>query len=285
MMMLTSWQGREQEASELIEATVQAATARGVGMLVNFAAYASSVLNNGLGRYDAARDAARRAFELGHLGIGPLIVPELAEAAARTGDVALVRTVLEWLSERTRVSPTEWALGMEARVRALLSEGEAAGSYYQESIDRLGRTRIRAELARSHLLYGEWLRRQHRRTEARKQLRNAHDMLDATGIGAFAERARRELAATGETVRKRPVQATAQASEALTGQEAQVARLARDGLSNPEIGARLFISSRTAQYHLGKVFTKLGISSRSQLRLVLPAAPDVIRPRQPGRLG
>jgi DNA-binding CsgD family transcriptional regulator len=285
MMMLTAWQGREQEASELIEATVQAATARGVGMLVNFAAYASSVLNNGLGRYDAACDAARRAFELGHLGIGPLIVPELAEAAARTGDVALVRTVLEWLSERTRVSPTEWALGMEARVRALLSEGEAAGSYYQESIDRLGRTRIRAELARSHLLYGEWLRRQHRRTEARKQLRNAHDMLDATGIGAFAERARRELAATGETVRKRPVQATAQASEALTGQEAQVARLARDGLSNPEIGARLFISSRTAQYHLGKVFTKLGISSRSQLRLVLPAAPDVIRPRQPGRLG
>jgi DNA-binding CsgD family transcriptional regulator len=279
MMMLTAWQGREQEASELIEATVQAATVRGVGMLVNFAAYASSVLNNGLGRHDAARDAAQRAFERGHLGIGPLIVPELAEAAARTGDETLVRTALQWLSERTRVSPTEWALGMEARVRALLSEGEAAESYYQESIGRLGRTRIRAELARAHLLYGEWLRRRDRRTEAREQLRTAHDMLDAMGIGAFAKRARRELAAAGETARKRPVPGIVQASEALTAQEAQVARLARDGLSNPEIGARLFISSRTVQYHLGKVFTKLGISSRSQLRRVLPADPDVIRPR------
>jgi DNA-binding CsgD family transcriptional regulator len=281
MMMLSAWQGREQEASELIEATVQAATVRGVGMLVNFAAYASSVLNNGLGRHDAARDAARRAFERGHLGIGPLIVPELVEAAARTGDETLVRAALQWLSERTRVSPTEWALGMEARVRALLSEGEDAESYYQESIGRLGRTRIRAELARAHLLYGEWLRRRGRRIEAREQLRTAHDMLDAMGIGAFAKRARRELAATGETARKRPVLGIVQASEALTGQEAQVARLARDGLSNPEIGARLFISSRTVQYHLGKVFTKLGISSRSQLHRVLPADPDVSRPRSP----
>jgi ATP/maltotriose-dependent transcriptional regulator MalT len=167
--------------------------------------------------------------------------------------VALVKAALEWLSERTRVSPTEWALGMEARVRALLNEGQAAESCYQESIDRLGRTRIRAELARAHLLYGEWLRREHRRTEAREQLRTAHDMLDAMGIGAFAERAGRELAAVGETARKRPVQAIVQASEALTVQEAQVAQLARDGLSNPEIGARLFISSRTVQYHLGKL--------------------------------
>ncbi len=224
-MLLTAWQGREQEASELIEATVQAAMAYGVGMLVNFAAYASSVLNNGLGRHNTARNSARRVFELGHLGIGPLIVPELAEAAARTGDMTLVKAALEWLTERTRVSPTEWALGIETRVRALLSDDETAESYYRESIDRLGRTRIRAELARAHLLYGEWLRRQHRRTEAREQLRTAHDMLDAMGIGAFAERARRELAATGETARKRPVQAAVQASQVLTGQEVQVARL------------------------------------------------------------
>jgi DNA-binding CsgD family transcriptional regulator len=206
-------------------------------------------------------------------------VPELAEAAARTGDVALVRIVLEWLSERTRVSPTQWALGMEARVRALLSEGEAAGSYYQESIDRLGRTRIRAELARAHLLYGEWLRREHRRTEAREQLRTAHDMLDAMGIGAFAERAGRELAAVGETARKRPVQAIVQASEALTVQEAQVAQLARDGLSNPEIGARLFISSRTVQYHLAELVFLSGrlLQARQRYR-VLTAEPRVDGP-------
>ena len=195
-------------------------------------------------------------------------MPELAEAASRTGDVALVTAALEWLSERTRVTPTDWALGIEARVRALLSEGEAAERLYRESIERLGRTRVRAELARAHLLYGEWLRRERRRVDAREQLRTAHEMLDAMGIGAFAERARRELLATGETARKRTV---GDRAAELTAQEAQVARLARDGLSNPEIGARLFISPRTVQYHLGKVFTKLGISSRSQLDHVLPA--------------
>ena len=196
-------------------------------------------------------------------------MPELAEAAARTGDVALVSVALEWLSERTRVTPTDWALGIEARVRALLSEGEAAERCYRESIERLGRTRVRAQLARAHLLYGEWLRRERRRVEAREQLRTAHQMLEAMGIEAFAERARRELQATGETARKRTVEPSVE----LTAQEAQVARLARDGLSNPEIGARLFISARTVQYHLGKVFTKLGISSRSQLDRVLPGDP------------
>ena len=274
-MILAAWRGQEREASELIEATVPEATAHGLGRLVSFAAYARSVLYNGLGRYDAARDAARRAFERNHLGYGPLVVPELAEAAARTGDMKLVTAMLEWLSERTRVMPTDWALGIEARTRALLSEGEAAESCYRVSIEQLGRTRIRAQLARGHLLYGEWLRRERRRSEAREQLRTAHEMLEAMGMDGFAERARRELQATGETARKRTVQATV----ALTAQEAQVARLARDGLSNPQIGARLFISTRTVQYHLGKVFAKLGISSRAQLEQVLPADLGAVAPR------
>jgi ATP/maltotriose-dependent transcriptional regulator MalT len=272
-MMLAAWRGRAAEASELIEAAVREAAAGG-GLGVNFAAYVSSVLDNGLGRHDAARDAAWRTFEHDQLGYGPYVVPELAEAAARTGDVATIRAVLAWLSERTRVTPSEWALGIEARVRALLSDGEAADRLYRESIGRLGRTRVRVELARSHLLYGEWLRRERRRADAREQLRTAHDMLDAMGVGAFAARARRELLATGETARKRTVETAVE----LTAQEAQVARLARDGLSNPEIGARLFISPRTVKYHLAKVFTKLGISSRSQLHRALPADPDTARP-------
>jgi ATP/maltotriose-dependent transcriptional regulator MalT len=246
-----------------------------VGRPASFAAYASSVLYNGLGRYDAARDAARRAAERDLLGYGPLVVPELAEAAARTGDVTLVEAALGWLSERVRVTPTEWVLGIEARVRALLSDGEAADSCYRESIGRLGRTRLRTQLARGHLLYGEWLRRQGRRVEAREQLRTACGMLEAMGMEAFADRARHELLATGETARKRTVQVTAE----LTAQEAQVARLARDGLSNPQIGARLFISTRTVQYHLNKVFTKLGITSRGQLHRALPGHEDLALPR------
>ena len=272
-MMLVAWRGQEAPASRLIEATLQKATASGLGM--TSATYASSVLNNGLGRHDAARDAAWRAFQLDPLGYEPFIVPELAEAASRTGDVKLVRVALEWLSERTAVTPTDWSLGIEARVRAFLSEGDAAESLYRESIARLGRTRVRAELARAHLLYGEWLRRERRRVDAREQLRTAHGMLDAMGIGAFAERARRELASTGETARKRAVETSGQ----LTAQEAQIARLARDGLSNPEIGARLFISARTVHYHLGKVFAKLGISSRSQLDRALPGDPETVSPR------
>ena len=273
-MALAAWRGHEAPAAALIEATVQEATARGQGRLVTFANYARSVLGNGLGHHEAARDAARRAFERDPPGYGPLIVPELAEAAARTGDVALVWAALEWISERTRVRPTDWALGIEARIRALLSDDDADG-YYRESIERLSRTRVHAELARGHLLYGEWLRRQRRRTEARGQLRTAHEMLDAMGIEAFAERARRELRATGESVGKR----TPDASATLTAQEAQVARLARDGLSNPEIGTRLFISAATVAYHLRKVFTKLDITSRTQLGRVLPSDLATVRQR------
>jgi DNA-binding CsgD family transcriptional regulator len=274
-MMLAAWRGQEHEASELIETVSREATARAAPALVSRADYASSVLYNGLGRSTDAYHAARRAFERLPMGYGSHIVPELAEAAARTGDNHVLAAALEWPSERTRVTPADWMLGIEARARALLSDGHIAERCHQKSIERLSRTRVRAQLARAHLLYGEWLRRENRRADAREQLRTAHDMLEAMGAEAFAERARRELLATGETVRKR----VSESSDALTAQEAQVARLARDGLSNPEIGARLFISSRTVQYHLRKVFTKLGISSRSQLYRVLPSDPDPVRPR------
>ena len=240
-----------------------------------FTAYASSVLHNGLGQYETARAAAWRAFESGQLGHGPLVVSELAEAAARTGDLTAVKTALHWLSGQTRVLSSDWALGTEARIRALLSAGQDADGCYRESIARLGRTRLRAQLARGHLLYGEWLRREQRRVDAREQLRTAQDMFGEMGMTAFASRAQHELLSTGETVRKRTGETVRErtgglATEALTAQEAQIARLARDGLSNPEIGTRLFISSRTVQYHLRNVFTKLGISSRSQLYRVLP---------------
>jgi DNA-binding CsgD family transcriptional regulator len=280
-MMLAAWRGQQSEAAALIEATAAAEAARGVGMLINFADYASAVLYNGLGRHEAARDVARRAFEHDQLGYGPLIVPELAEAASRTADLALLRAALAWLSERTRVTPTDWALGIQARLRALLSEGEPAERLYRESIDRLGRTRVRTELARGHLLYGEWLRRENRRADAREQLRAAWQMLDAMGAGGFAERARRELLATGQTVRKRTPQPASPASSALTTQAAQVARLAYEGLSNPEISTRLFISARTVQYHLSKVFTKLGITSRGQLHRVLPGNQDTVTSTAP----
>ena len=266
-MLLEAWRGRETPALELIEATLREPSA---GRLVNLASYATSVLYNGLGRHDAARDAAWQVFEPDPVGYGALVVPELAEAASRTGDEALVRAALEWLAERTSALASEWALGIEARIRALLSEGEVADGLYRESIERLGRTRVRVQLARGHLLYGEWLRREHRRLDAREQLRTAHDMLGAMGVEAFAERARRELLATGESARKR----TVETRDELTAQETQIARLARDGLSNPEIGARLFISRRTVEYHLHKVFAKLDISSRNHLHRALASNPS-----------
>jgi ATP/maltotriose-dependent transcriptional regulator MalT len=193
-------------------------------------------------------------------------MPELAEAASRTGDAALLSAALEWMSERTRATDSDWAMGIEARARALLSDGAAAEPLYRESIARLRGTRVRAELARTHLLYGEWLRRERRRVDAREQLRTAHEMLTRMGIDAFAERARRELVATGETVRKR----TVETRDELTAQEMQIALLARDGLSNPEIGARLFISAQTVKYHLRKVFIKLDVSARHELDRALP---------------
>jgi ATP/maltotriose-dependent transcriptional regulator MalT len=189
-------------------------------------------------------------------------LPELIEAAARCGDAQLAAHSLARLAEITRAGGTDFGLGIEARCRALLSVPEAAEGLYREAIDRLGRTRLRPELARAHLLYGEWLRRENRRSDARVQLRTAHEMLGAIGMAAFAERARHELAATGESARRR----TAEASDALTAQEALIARLAVDGRTNAEIGAQLFLSGRTVEWHLRKVFGKLGITSRRQLR-------------------
>jgi DNA-binding CsgD family transcriptional regulator len=268
-VLVAVWRGKEAKATELLEAARREASARGMGRFVTNLTYLASVLSNALGRYEAAREAAWQAFERDELGFGSLIVPELAEAASRTGDSALLRTALDWLTERAHVTPTEWARGIEARVRALSSDGRAADALFREALERLGRTRLRIELARTHLLYGEWLRREQRRVDARTQLRAAYEMLSTMGVEAFAGRAGRELLATGETVRKRRVETRGD----LTAQETQIARLARDGLTNPEIGAQLFISPRTVQYHLRKVFLKLRISSRAELERVLPADP------------
>jgi DNA-binding CsgD family transcriptional regulator len=204
-------------------------------------------------------------------------LPELIEAAARTGNPRVADDALDLLAETTRAGGTDLGLGIESRSRALLGEGGVAEGHYREAIGRLGHARRRPELARAHLLYGEWLRRERRRGEAREQLRSAYQMLDAMGMDGFAERASRELLATGETVAKPARTRRSDTSERLTAQEAQVARLARDGLSNPKIAARLFISTRTVQYHLSKVFTKLGISSRGQLHQVLPGEQPLLR--------
>jgi DNA-binding CsgD family transcriptional regulator len=269
-MTLAAFRGTEAEAAPLIEATLEHAAAVGQGAAVTWANWVAAVLHNGLGRYQEALAAARHAagHRLAHISMWAL--PELVEAAVRSRNTGRAEDALHQLSEWTQSGRTDWGLGVEARSRALLSEGETADRLYLEAIDRLGRTGMRPDLARAHLLYGEWLRRQRRRGEARVQLRTAHSLLDAMGVEGFAARARRELRATGETARKR----SAATMLRLTAQEAQIARLAREGLSNPEIGARLFLSPRTVQYHLGKVFPKLDITSRSDLRRVLPADPD-----------
>lgn len=225
--------------------------------------YAEAVLNNGLGRYEIARDAAHWLFEQEVIGYSALVAGELAEAASRTGDSKLVESTLTWLRERAAAVPTDWSRGLEARVEALLNGGEAE---YRRSIEFYDRTSLRGEAARGRLLYGEWLRREGRRADARAELRTAYDVLTELGLGAFAERARHELLATGETVRKRSVET----ANELTTQEAQIAGLARDGLTNPEIAAQLFLSPRTVEWHLRKTFAKLGITSRRQLRDTLP---------------
>jgi DNA-binding CsgD family transcriptional regulator len=268
-LTFAAWQGREGDASRLIELTMRDVTSRGEGQAVAAVHWARAVLYNSLGRYGEAAAAAGLASEHPEgLAFSTTALVELVEAATRTGQVELAADALKQLSERTTASGSDWALGNEARSRALLSEGEPAERLYREAIERLGRTRVRAELARAQLLYGEWLRRHNRRVDAREQLRAAHQMLTAMGIEGFAERARRELLATGETVRRRGDDTP----DELTAQEAQIARLAGEGRTNLEIGAELFLSSRTVEWHLRKVFTKLGISSRRQLRGALPHA-------------
>jgi DNA-binding CsgD family transcriptional regulator len=267
-LCLAAFRGQAAEAAALIDTTMEDVTLRGEGVGITFAQWANAALNNGLGRYDKAAAAAGHAVGYED-DIGSLIwtLPELIEAATRLGRPETAGWAYAKLSEMTTASATDWALGIRARSQALLTEGEEAEELYRESVTRLGRTRLRIDLARAHLLYGEWLRRQRRRTDAREQLRAAHDMFKAMGVAGFAERARRELNSTGETARKR---APAAPHEELTAQEALIARLARDGLSNPEIGTRLFLSAHTVQYHLRKVFAKLAITSRSQLDRVLP---------------
>jgi DNA-binding CsgD family transcriptional regulator len=267
-LVLAAFRGREEEASELIDATIRDAGAGGQGTAVQYANWSNAVVMNSLGRYEEALAAATEASDdTPELFVAMWSLSELIEAASRTGDTDRAARALARLGEHTEASDSDWGLGVEARSRALLADGEAAEPLYREAIDRLGRTRLRPDFARARLLYGEWLRRENRRADAREQLRGAYEAFLSMGADAFAERARHELLATGEKVRSR----RDDTRDELTPQEEQIARLAGDGLTNPEIGAQLFISPRTVQYHLRKVFAKLGISSRNQLGGVPPA--------------
>jgi DNA-binding CsgD family transcriptional regulator len=278
---LAALRGHEDDTAVLTQTVRQEVTLRGEGTGLVATEWANAVLYNGLGRYDEALAAAEQGRQyLDTIGLATWCLVELIEAAVRTGALTSAAEALQRLSETTTTSGTDWALGVEARSRAMLREGEAAECLYQEAIQRLARTRVRTELARAHLVYGEWLRRENRRVDAREQLRTAYEMFTVMGVQGFAERARRELLATGETVRKRTVETGGQ----LTAQEAQIALLAGDGLSNPEISTQLFISPRTVEWHLRKVFAKLGISSRRQLRTALPATARRALPTYaPGR--
>jgi DNA-binding CsgD family transcriptional regulator len=268
---LAALRGREAQATELIAAGVDDLVERGEGLALTSIRYAAGMLYNGLGRYEQALEAMQADEHPAELWSATVSLPELIEVAVRSGRPDIAGDGLRRLSLRTSASGTDWALGMEARSQALVTEGPAAEPLYQVAIDRLRRTGVRVEHARAELLYGEWLRRERRRVEARERLRIAHEMLAAMGLEAFAQRAERELRATGAKARKRTVDIGLH----LTPQESQIARLAVDGLSNPEIGARLFISPRTVQYHLRKVFMKLNITSRNQLHRVLAGEHDL----------
>jgi DNA-binding CsgD family transcriptional regulator len=271
-MFLAAMRGQPQVAENLIGITHRNALAKGEGISIAVAEWTRAVLHNGQGKYPEAAAAARQALhhqeypELHYPGIANWAAAELIEAASRSGILDEAREATEWISEMTSASGTSWARGVQARSQALVASGDDADSAFGDAISWLEQADVGAELARTHLLYGEWLRRERRRTDARDHLRTAHRMLEGMGMEAFAERARHELLATGETARRRSRSDTGE----LTAQEALIAQLACDGLSNPEISSRLFISARTVQYHLGKVFAKLDISSRSQLDRVLP---------------
>ncbi len=261
-------QGREAESRELMKVSREALVARGEGMGLTFIEWTAAVLYNSLGKYGEALASARPARERRAELQSALWLHELVEAASRSGEHELAGEALAELAGMTQIVGTDWALGIEARSRALLSAGAEAEELYRRAIDHLERSEARVEHARAHLLYGEWLRREGRRTEARAELRLAHDEFTARGLEAFADRAGAELRATGEQVRKR----SAETRDDLTAQERQIAQLARDGLSNPEIGARLFLSPRTVEWHLRKVFSKLGIRSRRELPSAMPVA-------------
>jgi DNA-binding CsgD family transcriptional regulator len=288
-LTVAGMRGRPGEVSDLIDAARSDLSQRGERFGLTVAHFASAMANNGVGNYQAALRSAsdsglfstptpspssadspkghsQSASLLARLSIGVFFVVELVEAAVRCGRADVAADAVGKLAEVISASGTDWACGVEARCRALLTDGPAAEDLYRESIERLSRTRLRPDLARAHLVYGEWLRRERRRSEARAELRCAHEMFEEMGMEGFAQRAHRELEATGETARKRTIAADPQL---LTAQEAQIARMARDGHSNPEIGGRLFISTRTVEYHLQKVFTKLNVQSRRQLDRVL----------------
>jgi DNA-binding CsgD family transcriptional regulator len=275
---LAAFRGQETQAAQLIQAITDDARRRGEGRVLSFVQWAAAVLYNSLGRYEEALSAAQRASEDSPaVQFASWALVELIEAAVRSGVPERAAGALQRLSGIARACGTDWALGAEARSRALVSDGAAAENLYREAIGRFGRTRQRVELARAHLLYGEWLRRQRRRRDARDQLGRAYQIFDSVGAAAFAERARIELRATGAQALKR----TTGTPDVLTAQEALIARLASQGTSNPQIAAQLFISPATVAYHLGKVFAKLGVSSRSQLAPALPARQGAAPPVTP----
>jgi DNA-binding CsgD family transcriptional regulator len=270
--------GREAEAAELIQAATDDARRRGEGAALGFLEWATAVLSNSLGRYEQALAAAQRASEdFPGVRFASWALVELIEAAVRSAEPGRAAHALERLSGVARACGTDWALGAEARSRALVSDDGAAESLYREAIGHFGRTRLPVELGRAQLVYGEWLRRRRRSRDAREQLGRALEIFDSAGAGAFAERARIELRASGGQARERAVET----QDPLTAQEALIARLAADGDSNPEIAAQLFISRATVAYHLRKVYTKLDISSRTELAPALPARPDTTPPATP----
>jgi DNA-binding CsgD family transcriptional regulator len=265
---LAGLQGGDAEA--LIASSIADATARGEGILARHAEHAAATLYNGLGRYEDALRAARQEVEHNPAGFYKTALPELVEAAVRSDEPESARRALDRLCEQTQASGTAWARSVEARSRALVTAGPDAEALYRRAIDLLDDSRLGVERARGQLVYGEWLRGERRRRDAREQLRAAHASFTAMGAEPFAERARRELRAIGE----RPRGPRMDVADELTTHEAQIARRARDGLSNPEIGAQLFISPRTVEYHLSKVYAKLGITSRNQLADALPSEPE-----------
>jgi DNA-binding CsgD family transcriptional regulator len=273
-ILLAAWRGDRETTYRLRAAAIEAGTAHGEAFAVVAAEHAVAILHNGLGEYADAAAAAQRAYDLDVLGFGVWVLPELVEAAARSGDRPAAELAFARLAELSSMSTTEWARGIEAATHALLSDGDEAEAFYLEAIDQLARSRVLVLHTRAQLIYGEWLRREHRRVDARTQLKAAHDAFESMGAHGFAERARRELLATGETVRKR----TIETRDELTPQEAQIARLASERLTNPEIAAQLYLSHRTVEYHLHKVFTKLGISSRRELADALPAPRSELVP-------
>ncbi|MFD6291506.1 LuxR C-terminal-related transcriptional regulator [Streptomyces sp. NPDC060205] len=269
-MLLMAWSG-DPRAEAVIRSGIGEASSWGEGRAIGLGHYLLAVLYNGFGRYQDALTHGELVMEYEDMSVIGFALAEVVESAARSGAPETAAVALRRLAERADAGGTDWALGVLARSRALLEEGPAAERLYRDALDRLGRSRIAVQLARTHLLYGEWLRRENRRVDAREHLRTAHEAFRGFGAVSYAERARRELLATGETVRPRQPD-TSGVREALTAQERQIARLAADGMTNSEIGAALFISPRTVEWHLRKVFTKLDVKSRNKLRAALPDA-------------